>query len=82
MELPSHSFLFPAIVALVAWWLYRAVRNRQENPNNLPLPPGPKGYPIIGSLLDFPSQKPWLVYNDWFKIYGKLIPSLKLFGLD
>lgn len=31
-----------------------------------PLPPGPKGYPIIGNLLDEPSDgKPWVTYRQW-----------------
>jgi hypothetical protein len=42
-----------------------------DNPKGLPLPPGPKGYPLIGSLFDMPIDKPWLVYDDWRKTYGK-----------
>lgn len=61
---------FLAGIALCTWWLHNRTRERQANPKNLPLPPGPKGYPIIGSLLDFPTAKPWLVYDKWFKIYG------------
>ncbi|KAF8815533.1 hypothetical protein BYT27DRAFT_7045609, partial [Phlegmacium glaucopus] len=34
-------------------------------------PPGPKGYPLIGNLLDMPIDKPWLVYEEWCKTYGK-----------
>ena len=41
------------------------------NPNGLPLPPGPKSYPLIGSLLDMPIDKPWVVFDDWRKTYGK-----------
>ena len=50
------------------------------NPNGLPLPPGPKGYPLIGSLFDMPIDKPWLVYDEWSKTYGKymIINSLLL----
>ena len=45
--------------------------SRRNNPKGLPLPPGPKGYPLIGSLFDMPIVKPWLVYDEWRKTYGK-----------
>ena len=46
-------------------------KSRGSNPKGLPLPPGPKGYPLIGSFFDMPIYKPWLVYDEWFKSYGK-----------
>jgi hypothetical protein len=46
-------------------------KSRSGNPKGLPLPPGPKGYPLIGSLFDMPINKPWLVYDEWCKTYGK-----------
>ena len=49
----------------------RLKKGRDGNPNGLPLPPGPKGYPLIGNLFDMPIHKPWLVYDQWRKTYGK-----------
>ena len=46
-------------------------KGRDGNPNGLPLPPGPKGYPLIGNLFDMPADKPWVVYDEWSKTYGK-----------
>ena len=46
-------------------------KSRRGNSKNLPLPPGPKGYPLIGNLFDMPKDKPWLVYDEWRKTYGK-----------
>ena len=46
-------------------------KSRDGNPKGLPLPPGPKGYPLIGNLFDMPADKPWVVYDEWRKTYGK-----------
>ena len=50
-------------------------KGRDDNPNSLPLPPGPKGYPLIGNLFDMPVHKPWLVYDEWRKTYGKIFTT-------
>jgi hypothetical protein len=34
---------------------YSYVQDWRRNPTRLPYPPGPKGYPIIGNLLDIPN---------------------------
>ena len=46
---------------------------RNGNPNGLPLPPGPKGFPLIGNLFDMPVEKAWVVYDEWRKTYGKVL---------
>ena len=46
-------------------------KSTSRNPNRLPLPPGPKGYPLLENLFDMPTDKPWLVYDNWGKTYGK-----------
>jgi hypothetical protein len=43
---------------------------RKRSP--FPLPPGPRGYPVVGNLVDMPShQTPsWLTFAKWGEIYG------------
>ena len=39
------------------------------------LPPGPRGYPIIGNLLELRSEQ-WLKFSEWRKKYGQFVLSL------
>jgi hypothetical protein len=59
------SGLAAATLAFVALKHLLAVRR-----DTLPLPPGPKRLPILGNLLDFPTELRWLTYNKWSKEYG------------
>jgi hypothetical protein len=62
------------LVALfLGYMIFRQLKKaRNRNPNRLPLPPGPKGYYLlIGNLFDIPVGKPWLIYDEWCKTYGK-----------
>lgn len=34
------------------------------------LPPGPKGWPVIGNLFDMPREKIWLTFSKWGETYG------------
>ena len=40
-----------------------------------PGPPGPKGLPILGNVLDMPQQHPYLTFAQWKTRYGALLPS-------
>jgi hypothetical protein len=39
---------------------------------SLPLPPGPKGLPLIGNIFDFPKSHEWEIYAKWSKEFGLL----------
>jgi hypothetical protein len=36
------------------------------------LPPGPRGYPIVGNLLEMTAGQ-WLKFAEWHKKYGQLL---------
>ncbi|KDQ62053.1 hypothetical protein JAAARDRAFT_122537 [Jaapia argillacea MUCL 33604] len=38
-----------------------------------PHPPGPKGWPIIGNVLDMPTEKMWLVFAKWGERWGDIV---------
>ena len=65
-------------VMLFGHWQLK--KGRDGNPNGLPLPPGPKGYPLVGNVFDMPINKPWVVFDEWRKTYGKtfIINALNL----
>ncbi|KAF9479115.1 cytochrome P450 [Pholiota conissans] len=78
LSLTTHLFeTYPLYTSLSALLVILVTKRRidywRRNPRNLPLPPGPKGYPLIGNLFDAPIEKPWLVYNEWAKVYGDMI---------
>lgn len=69
------SYLYHTLAALFFGFLiFKQLKKRKNgNPNGLPLPPGPKGHPLIGNLWDMPVDKPWIVYDEWRKSYGDMI---------
>jgi len=50
--LSSLGFGFLVTVGLL---MYNYFQDKRRNHAGLPYPPGPKGYPIIGNLLDIPN---------------------------
>jgi len=57
------SFFLGAILFAILRIYSRSTRN---------YPPGPKGLPIIGNLLDVPTSAAWITYFQWSKKYGRL----------
>ncbi|KIK54564.1 hypothetical protein GYMLUDRAFT_902959 [Collybiopsis luxurians FD-317 M1] len=40
---------------------------------HLPLPPGPRGFPLIGNALSIPVERSWLTYFEWTKVFGDVV---------
>jgi hypothetical protein len=55
-------------VALFALWAVFRPKSR------LPLPPGPKPWPIVGNFFDWPSNgKEWETFAIWKEKYGSVV---------
>ncbi|KAH6888962.1 cytochrome P450 98A3 [Coprinopsis sp. MPI-PUGE-AT-0042] len=65
----KHLVVGALLPAFVALWLWGPHKTRAR----APLPPGPKGLPLIGNLLQIPVTRPWEVYQEWKKQYGDII---------
>ncbi|KAF7358919.1 Cytochrome P450 [Mycena sanguinolenta] len=64
-----------SVVALVGIGSWHYMRGRKAPP----LPPGPRGLPLIGNLLDAPTEKHWVKFAELGDIWGDIL-SLNVFG--
>ncbi|KAF9020326.1 cytochrome P450 [Hymenopellis radicata] len=64
------------ILFLAAFYFLWRILNRPS----LSLPPGPRGYPIIGNVLDMPQSKPWEMFGQWGDRWVRDINSVTVFG--
>ncbi|KAI0313224.1 cytochrome P450 [Amylostereum chailletii] len=62
-------------LALAVLYVIRGKRS------SLPLPPGPRGLPLVGNLLDWPFEAGWLKFAEWGKIFAGDIVHIEIFGM-
>ena len=62
----GHPYLSLASVIIGCAALARLSQRRSRSR----LPPGPKGYPIVGNLFDLPPTHVWEKFGEWGKQYG------------
>ena len=63
---------FTFVLVVISALLFLVARKRKESTklSSYPLPPGPKGLPIIANLFNMPTEKEWLTFTEWGKTYG------------
>ncbi|KAI0331711.1 CyP450 monooxygenase [Cubamyces sp. BRFM 1775] len=72
----STASLHGALLVLLLCLILIAHRALVGRPR---LPPGPKGLPLIGNVLDLPSKATWVALRDFSRRYGDVM-SLNIFG--
>ena len=73
MALYSVDWLVVTTCTLLSLWLW----TRSRRVSRFPHPPGPRGLPLLGNLLDVPSPQgfPWETYRQWSHQYGVSVPN-------
>ena len=87
MTLLGTAYPYQTLVALLfgcilLYFIQQSKKGKESNQRGLPLPPSPKGYPLIGNFFDFPIAKPWLIYEKWCETYGKHFKHLSKIVLN
>ncbi|KAG1808629.1 cytochrome P450 [Suillus subaureus] len=54
-------------------------RVRRKSSSNISFPPGPKGLPMLGNLLDLNDSQLWVSFSQWASTHGNVM-YCKLFG--
>lgn len=73
MTFTTYGGLAVLFVALFFW------RRSKTAGSSLPLPPGPKPWPLLGNITDLKAKEFWLAAAEWAKVFGDVV-YLHIFG--
>ncbi|EON62419.1 hypothetical protein W97_01641 [Coniosporium apollinis CBS 100218] len=68
----SNNLIVAGALLVVALVVQRIASAGPRCPKDAKLPPGPKGKPLVGNLLDIPPYHSWLKFKEWADQYGPL----------
>ncbi|KAF8654799.1 hypothetical protein AX16_003368 [Volvariella volvacea WC 439] len=74
----SHSVAIDISIAFFVLAVFQYLHSRAKN--RTPLPPSPRGLPIIGHYLSVPQEEPWITYKIWGDECGSDILCLNMMG--
>ncbi|PVH80134.1 cytochrome P450 [Cadophora sp. DSE1049] len=78
MALSGLETVVAVLVAIILWKIPSSILFPKKTPH--PLPPGPKGEPILGHLRVVPSDKPENAYAKWSKEYNSDVLYFNILG--
>jgi hypothetical protein len=61
----ASEALYVAVAILTVGFLIR-----RRRASKLPLPPGPRGWPLIDNIFDWPFESAWIPFAEWSKVFG------------
>lgn len=62
------------LVLSLVYFVNQLVQQRRA-----PLPPGPRGIPWLGNVLQWPKEKYWLTFSRWGRKYGAFNLGMEYF---
>ncbi|EFX03575.1 cytochrome p450 monooxygenase [Grosmannia clavigera kw1407] len=79
---PNVAVLLLVAVAASALWLALAAARQRSRRKGVPLPPGPKGEPILGHLRVIPTDNPEYAYANWARELKSDVLHFNVLGQD
>ena len=73
---PAEPLVLVFLALIACFVLYTRSRHGKAA---LPLPPGPKGLPLIGNAFDIPLSRQWETFQSWAQAYGTFVSAIDIF---
>jgi len=69
---------FDALAILAALFCTLVIYHLNGKLSSVPLPPGPRKFPIVGNLFNAPRTHPYITYRNWGKEYGMFLLAISI----